>query len=55
ATIQRLAADLDVDSYDRAAEIAALPDMVRGYEDVKLRSVEQYRARLAELGIDTDF
>ncbi|GAA4898008.1 indolepyruvate ferredoxin oxidoreductase family protein [Actinomycetospora straminea] len=38
--------ELDV---DRAVEIAALPDMVRGYEDIKLANVARYRARLAEL------
>ncbi|MHC1562267.1 indolepyruvate ferredoxin oxidoreductase family protein [Actinomycetospora sp. C-140] len=34
---------------ERAAEIAALPDMVRGYEQIKLDNVARYRARLAEL------
>ncbi|MFD5809788.1 indolepyruvate ferredoxin oxidoreductase family protein [Rhodococcus aetherivorans] len=55
ATVDRLAADLDAATYDRAVQVAALPDTVRGYEDVKLRSVEQYRARLAELGVEIDF
>jgi indolepyruvate ferredoxin oxidoreductase len=31
------------------AELAGLPDLVRGYEDVKLRSVAAYRSRLAEV------
>jgi indolepyruvate ferredoxin oxidoreductase len=31
------------------AEIAALPDIVRGYEDIKLRNVERYRAEAARL------
>jgi indolepyruvate ferredoxin oxidoreductase len=30
-----------------AAELAALPDGVRGYEDVKLRNVAQYHSALA--------
>jgi indolepyruvate ferredoxin oxidoreductase len=30
-------------------EIAELPDLVRGYEHVKLAGVEEYRRRLAEL------
>jgi indolepyruvate ferredoxin oxidoreductase len=30
-------------------ELADLPDLVRGYEDVKLRSVADYRERLAEM------
>ncbi|GAA4803456.1 indolepyruvate ferredoxin oxidoreductase family protein [Actinomycetospora chlora] len=34
---------------ERAVEIAALPDMVRGYEQIKLDNVARYRARLAEL------
>ncbi|MGW0173891.1 indolepyruvate ferredoxin oxidoreductase family protein [Rhodococcus sp. NPDC003322] len=49
ATVHELAATLTADSYDRAVEIAGLPDLVRGYESVKLANVETYRARLAEL------
>ena len=30
---------------DTAAEIAALPDLVRGYESIKLRNVERFRER----------
>ncbi|GAA4925273.1 indolepyruvate ferredoxin oxidoreductase [Actinomycetospora succinea] len=40
---------LDLDDLDRAVEVAGLPDMVRGYEDIKLGNVARYRARLAEL------
>ena len=29
--------------------IAGLPDLVRGYEEVKMGNVERYRARRAEL------
>ena len=47
----RLAADLDPANYDHAVEVAGLPDMVRGYEDIKLANVEAYHARLRELGI----
>ncbi|MDT5026319.1 MAG: indolepyruvate ferredoxin oxidoreductase, partial [Micromonosporaceae bacterium] len=49
--VSRLAAELDIANYDRAVTIAALPDMVRGYEDIKLASVEGYHGRLRELGI----
>lgn len=52
ATVLGLAAGLDGDGYARAATIAALPDVVRGYEDVKLGNVEVYREKLAEFGID---
>ena len=36
-------------NHARAVEIAGLPDIVRGYEDVKLAAVAAYRARMAEL------
>jgi indolepyruvate ferredoxin oxidoreductase len=49
--VSRLAADLDIDGYERAMEIASLPELVRGYEDVKLASVAVYQARLDELGV----
>jgi len=29
--------------------LAALPDIVRGYEDIKVRNVERYREELARL------
>ncbi len=47
--IDRELASLDSSRLDRAVEIAELPDMVRGYEDIKLRNVARYRARLAEM------
>ena len=40
---------LSEDRLDTAVEIAQLPDLVRGYEDIKLRNVRAYRARLSEL------
>ena len=33
----------------RRGELAGTPDLVRGYEDVKLANVERYRERVAEL------
>jgi indolepyruvate ferredoxin oxidoreductase len=35
-----------------AVEIAGLPDMIRGYEDIKVEAVRRYRARLGELLAD---
>ncbi|WP_347238099.1 DUF6537 domain-containing protein, partial [Dietzia sp. DQ11-38-2] len=35
--------------YDTAVELAGLPDMVRGYEHVKLDNVERYREELTRL------
>jgi indolepyruvate ferredoxin oxidoreductase len=49
ATIDDLAGQLSTETYQRAVEIARLPDLVRGYENIKLASVALYRARLKEL------
>ncbi|WP_163510815.1 indolepyruvate ferredoxin oxidoreductase family protein [Fodinicola acaciae] len=37
------------DGHVVAVEIAGLPDLVRGYEQIKLANVERYRERLTEL------
>ncbi|CAB4689397.1 MAG: indolepyruvate ferredoxin oxidoreductase family protein [Actinobacteria bacterium] len=50
ATVLDLASDLRGD-YERAVAVAELPDLVRGYESVKLRNVETYVARLVECGV----
>jgi indolepyruvate ferredoxin oxidoreductase len=47
--IEEVVADLSKETYGRACAIAKLPDMIRGYEDVKLRSVAAYRAELGRL------
>jgi indolepyruvate ferredoxin oxidoreductase len=36
-------------NHDIAVQIAELPDLVRGYEAIKLRGVAAFRARAAEL------
>jgi indolepyruvate ferredoxin oxidoreductase len=50
--VSDLADGLDFIGYDKAVEIAQLPDVVRGYEDIKLANVEAYSARLVELGME---
>nr|WP_198664451.1 indolepyruvate ferredoxin oxidoreductase family protein [Jiangella endophytica] len=47
AVVDELVARLDAATLDRAVRVAGLPDVVRGYEDVKLANVERYRAELA--------
>jgi indolepyruvate ferredoxin oxidoreductase len=47
--VNTLLADLGADALARAVEIAALPDLVRGYEHVKLDSIRAYHLRLHEL------
>ena len=45
--VDRLISGHRADVADEAVRIASLPDRVRGYEDVKLASVAEYRAELA--------
>ncbi|NKX88030.1 indolepyruvate ferredoxin oxidoreductase family protein [Nocardia coubleae] len=52
AMVTRLAAELSEENYETATAAAALADVVRGYEDIKLANIELYRAGLRDLGID---
>jgi indolepyruvate ferredoxin oxidoreductase len=47
ATMDTVYAGLDAEHLDAAVTIAELPDMIRGYEDLKMRRVGAYRARNA--------
>ncbi|MGD0066437.1 MAG: indolepyruvate ferredoxin oxidoreductase family protein, partial [Streptosporangiaceae bacterium] len=49
STIDDLLPQLSTETYQRAVEMARLPDLVRGYENIKLANVALYRARLKEL------
>ena len=40
---------LDMEDQARARELAALPDQIRGYENIKLESIRKVKARAAEL------
>ncbi|AKS32600.1 indolepyruvate ferredoxin oxidoreductase family protein [Mycolicibacterium goodii] len=51
--VRELGTTLTRDSFDAAVQVASAPEIVRGYEDVKLRNVQSYIARLKALGIDT--
>lgn len=50
-----LADDLTAESYPRACRVAELPDVVRGFESVKLHNVETYRRQLRDEGVAVDF
>jgi indolepyruvate ferredoxin oxidoreductase len=52
--VDNLVTYLTAETYELGVEIAGMPDMVRGYEEVKLASVERYRARLGELLAEFD-
>lgn len=47
AAVERALAALTPSNHAAAVVLAELPEMVRGYEDIKLASVERYRAELA--------
>jgi indolepyruvate ferredoxin oxidoreductase len=48
AAVDRLLAGLSAANLGEAVAIAGLPDRVRGYEDLKLRRITDYRAELAD-------
>jgi indolepyruvate ferredoxin oxidoreductase len=47
--VEQALAKLSPATLEQAIEIAELPDLVRGYEEIKLAGVERFRARGAEL------
>ena len=49
AYVERALEVLKPDAYEQAVRLAQLPDVVRGYEHIKLANVERYRAQAAEL------
>jgi indolepyruvate ferredoxin oxidoreductase len=50
ALMERAVTDLRPETYERAVRLAALPDVIRGYEDVKLRNVKKFREEVRALG-----
>ena len=48
-TIDSCLQRLSSDNYENAVEIAALPDMIRGYEEIKEANVERYREAVQNL------
>ena len=49
AALDRALSHLTAENLDRVVELARTPDIVRGYEDIKLANVEKFRRRLEEL------
>jgi indolepyruvate ferredoxin oxidoreductase len=47
--IEALLAGLDEANYPVAVQIAELPDLIRGYEDIKLASVDEFRRQAEAL------
>ncbi|TDD62715.1 indolepyruvate ferredoxin oxidoreductase family protein [Kribbella antibiotica] len=52
ALVTDLAAGLDQTSYERAVQVAELPDLVRGYETVKLRNIDRYTETMQAMGVE---
>jgi indolepyruvate ferredoxin oxidoreductase len=48
-TVQMINRQLTADNHVLATKIAALPDMIRGYEQIKLDNVSAYRDQLTQL------
>jgi indolepyruvate ferredoxin oxidoreductase len=47
ALVREALEHLRPDTAEAVAELAALPDMIRGYEEIKLRSVSAFREKAA--------
>jgi len=50
ALVEKALAGLGPENYERAVKLAGLPDLIRGYEDIKLRNVERFRQEVRALG-----
>jgi len=50
ALVERTLAGLSRATYERAVSAARLPDLIRGYEDIKLRNVERFREEVRKQG-----
>jgi indolepyruvate ferredoxin oxidoreductase len=48
--VEKALVDLAPETHERAVKLANLPDIVRGYEDIKLRNVERFRHEVRALG-----
>ena len=50
ALLEKALATLDAEQYERAIRLAELPDVIRGYEEIKLANVARFRAEARALG-----
>ena len=48
--VDKAVVSLSPDSHARAVKLANLPDVIRGYEDIKLRNVQKFREEVRALG-----
>jgi indolepyruvate ferredoxin oxidoreductase len=50
ALVEKAVVGLSLESHARAVKLANLPDLIRGYEDIKLRNVQKFREEVRTLG-----
>jgi indolepyruvate ferredoxin oxidoreductase len=50
ALVEKALVALDASSHARAVKLAALPDVIRGYEEIKLANVRRFREDVRALG-----
>ncbi|HMP42968.1 MAG TPA: hypothetical protein PKA05_21515 [Roseiflexaceae bacterium] len=48
--IEQALIDLNPTNYERAVQLAELPDLIRGYETIKLTNIARFRAEVQALG-----
>ena len=48
--VERALRSLSAETHERAVRLAGLPDLIRGYEDVKLRNVQRFREEARAFG-----
>jgi indolepyruvate ferredoxin oxidoreductase len=51
ALVERALDGLTPATYERAVTAARLPDLIRGYEDIKLQNIERFRSEVRALGV----
>jgi indolepyruvate ferredoxin oxidoreductase len=51
ALLERAITGLAKETYDRAVTVAELPDVIRGYEEIKLHNVARFREQARALGL----
>jgi indolepyruvate ferredoxin oxidoreductase len=50
ALVEKAMVGLSPEGYERAVKLAGLPDLIRGYEEIKLRNVQRFRDEVRALG-----
>ena len=48
--VEKALIGLDAASHARAVKLANLPDLIRGYEDIKLANVRRFHEEVRKLG-----